>query len=80
MNQFDMDNSCISLVKLVKENMNDPDSFQHVETTYEDKGIGVGFYVHMKYRGNNAFGGVVTEIVSADANYIGNSIEIIDSN
>ncbi|MFB0925110.1 MAG: hypothetical protein QMB65_07490, partial [Vicingaceae bacterium] len=45
------------LVDLVKRNMNDPDSFEHDETISTVKLNHA--IVFMKYRGKNAFGGIV---------------------
>jgi len=63
------------LVRLVKENMNDPKSFEHVETRYlriqtqehiDTVGNGAekdDLYLYMKFRGNNAFGAkILTEV------------------
>lgn len=69
-NQFSpWDGSHINLVKMVKEKMNNPKSFEHVETTYENKGYKKGITVLMTYRGTNAFGAVVTNQVIADIDY-----------
>lgn len=58
------DGSNRGLIKAVKQSMNDPKSFEHVETRHwvlkNDTVI-----VKMTYRGKNAFGGVVTERVTA---------------
>ncbi len=64
-----------SVVKLVKGSMNDPDSFEHVETRtgyYENN----SFIVSMKYRGKNAFGGVITKYVDVKVDYSGNVISV----
>lgn len=58
------DGSNRELVKLVKSAMNDPKSFEHVETRFIDRGNGLSLF--MTYRGKNAFGGVVTNKVSAE--------------
>ncbi len=55
------------LVELVKENMNDPKSFEHIETKYKDTSDGLDLY--MKFRGKNAFGGLVINEVNAHADY-----------
>lgn len=52
-----------ALIKHVQDRMNDPESFQHVQTLYVDRGEFL--QVSMKYRGKNAFGGTVTESVQA---------------
>ncbi|MFP9114436.1 hypothetical protein ACLI1A_10875 [Flavobacterium sp. RHBU_3] len=70
-NRADFEESCLSswdgsnreLVKIVKKNMNDPDSFEHVETSYKlynDYAV-----VIMQFRGKNAFNGTVLNSVTA---------------
>jgi len=59
----------------IKENMNDPESFEHIETTYFDKGDYL--VVIMKFRGKNAFGGKVINYVRAKVDLDGNVIKIL---
>ena len=66
--------SCPALVQYVKQRMNDPESFQHVETRYVDKGDYM--IVFMTYRGRNAFSGVVTQTVQAKARLNGTVTEV----
>jgi len=70
------DGSHIQLEKLIKKAMNDPDSYEHVESGYIDNGDSV--IVQTTYRGKNAFGGVVKNFVRARVNLDGDIIEIID--
>lgn len=58
------DGSNRELVKLVKSAMNDPKSFEHVETRFIDRGNSLKLF--MTYRGKNAFNATVTNKVSAD--------------
>ena len=58
------DGSHIELKNYIKRNMNDPSSFQHVETLYSDKGDYL--VVQMTFRGKNAFGGLVLNSVTAN--------------
>jgi len=58
------DGSHIELTKLIKEGMKNPDSYDHVETKYSDKGNHL--IVITQYRGTNSFGAVVTESVIAE--------------
>lgn len=75
-NQFSSwDGSHKYLTRLVKENMHNPDSFEHVSTYYND--LGDKIRVTMKYRGSNAFGAIVTEQISADFDLYGNFIQLI---
>lgn len=58
------DGSNRELVKLVKSGMNDPKSFEHVETRFRDNGDSLSLV--MTFRGKNAFNATVTNKVSAD--------------
>lgn len=69
------DGSFPSVVKFVKNSMNDPESFEHVESRtgfYEKE----SFIVSMKYRGKNPFGGVITKYIDVKLDYSGNVISI----
>lgn len=64
-----------NLERLIKKNMNDPDSYEHDSTVYWDKG---GYLIiKTTYRGKNSFGGVVRESIKAKAAIDGRIIEII---
>ena len=64
--QFDKwDGAHIKLKQLVKRSMNDPKSFENVQTRYNDNGDHL--ILHMVFRGKNAFGGVVTHRAYAEA-------------
>jgi hypothetical protein len=69
------DGSHYYLVDLLKKNMNDADSFEHMETKYTDNGDGLK--IIMKYRGKNAFGGKIINYVTAESDYKSNQINII---
>ena len=60
------DGSNPELVEYVKSRMNDPNSFEHVETKFYEHDGGDKLRIVMTYRGKNGFGGVVTERVGAD--------------
>lgn len=69
------DGSHNGLVKVVKANLKDPSSFEHVKTQYADK---YNFLVvTMQYRGKNSFGAIVTEEVVAKTDMDGNVLDII---
>lgn len=70
------DGSHIELTKIIKKAMNDPDSYEHVETVYWDMTDHV--VVRTTYSGKNAFGGRVKNWVKAKADNNGNIIEIIE--
>lgn len=70
------DGSHRGLTKAIKASMNDPDSYDHVETVYSD--MGDYLVVRTTFRGKNAFGGVVKNWVKAKVDLNGNVIEIIE--
>ena len=75
-NQFSTwDGSHRGLTAFIKKSMNDPDSYDHVETVYWDKGSYL--IVKTTFRGKNAFGGVVKNSVTAKVDLDGNVVEII---
>ena len=57
------DGSHRELTKVIKSNLRDPDTYEHIETTYEINGDSVN--VMTKYRAKNGFGGHVVETVTA---------------
>ncbi|WP_353120956.1 tetratricopeptide repeat protein [Dysgonomonas capnocytophagoides] len=68
------DGSHRNLEKWLKNNMNDPKSFEHVETTYTDKGDYL--LVYMKYRGKNSFGAKVLQTVIGTVDLNGNVLSV----
>ena len=70
------DGSHINLTQAIKQAMNDPKSYEHVETVYWD--MNDHLIVQTKYRGNNAFGGKVLGMVKAKVSLDGQILEIID--
>ena len=56
--------------------MNDPGSYEHVETVYGD--MGNHLVVRTTFRGKNAFGGVVSNWVKAKTDLDGNVLEVIE--
>ena len=74
-NQFSpWDGSHIKLTKKIKEQMNDPDSFEHIETRFKD--LGNEIVVQESFRGKNAFGGLVINKVIATVDIGGNVLTI----
>lgn len=70
------DGSHRALEKAIKETMNDPDSYKHVETKYGDHGDYLTLTT--KVRGKNAFGGVITSTVRARVGIDGGDLRIYD--
>ncbi len=69
------DGSHVKLTKIIKNAMNDPKSYEHVETKYWD--MGEYLIVQTKYRGKNVFGGKVLGMVKAKVSLNGDLIEVI---
>lgn len=70
------DGSHYNLERTIKAAMNDPDSYEHVNTGYVDDGDSLR--VQTTYRGRNALGGVVTERVTARVSMSGEVLEILE--
>lgn len=68
-----------NLEKMVKESMNDPESYEHVQTTYS---IVDGNHLRVRtvFSGKNAFGGRVKNTVLAETDFDGRVIRIISQN
>ena len=62
-------------VKLIKKSMNDPESYDHVETKYTDLSKN-GLKVFTKFRGKNLYGGVVTQTYVTFIDTLGNVTKI----
>jgi hypothetical protein len=69
------DGSHRALTEYIKNRMNDPQSYEHGETRYTDKGDYL--IVTTTYRGKNGFGGVVKCWISAKCDLDGHVLEII---
>ena len=69
------DGSHRGLTNLIKENMGDPDSYEHIDTKFRDDGKTI--FVITKFRGINAFGGKVINTVSAVVDFEGNVLRIV---
>lgn len=63
-----------SLVQEIKKQMKDPDSFEHIETSYSN--IKSKLIVEMKYSGINSFNTRVIQEVTATVDFDGNVIRI----
>lgn len=70
------DGSHSTLKRVVKENMKDPSSFDHIKTNYEDNGSYI--LVQMSYRGKNSFGAKVIQTTTAKIDLDGNIISILE--
>jgi hypothetical protein len=71
----------MQLYNFLKENLRDPNSLEHVETSYKRKKDAKNNYsgvivVNMKYRAKNGFGGYNVELISADCDLDGNILKI----
>jgi len=70
------DGSHINLTKHIKDSMNNPKSYEHVKTNYWDKKDFL--IVTTTFRGENAFGGIVTNVIRAKISLDGQIFEIIE--
>jgi hypothetical protein len=71
------DGSHVNLTTAIKNSMNDPGSYEHVETRYTD--FGSHLIVKTTFRGNNAFGGKILNQVTAKIDMEGNILEVFRS-
>jgi len=63
------------LERIVKAALNDPDSYDHEETTYRDQGDQL--WIRMRFRSRNMMGGMVRHQVMALADLDGNILEVL---
>ncbi|MCP4748304.1 MAG: hypothetical protein GY874_19530 [Desulfobacteraceae bacterium] len=70
------DGSHQDLTKLIKQSMNDPDSYKHEKTVYWD--MKDHLIVKTTFRGKNAFGGVVKNWVKAKCDLDGYVIAVLE--
>lgn len=68
------DGSHVKLTRYIKEHMKDPDSYDHVETRFGDKGDHI--LVVTKYRGKNSFGALVVQATTATVDFNGNILSV----
>ncbi|MGE8499388.1 MAG: hypothetical protein ACN6O6_17945 [Pseudomonas sp.] len=71
------DGSHRTFERLIKQTMNDPDSYEHVETRFADNGDYIRVFT--KFRGKNAFGGMVVDSATADFTITGDLIRIVEN-
>ncbi len=70
------DGSHTNLTKLLKNNLHNPDSYEHVETLYKDEGEYI--IVQTRYRAKNVLGGKVLGKVKIKASLTGEILEILE--
>lgn len=73
-NQFTAMGSHNNLETLIISEMNDPESYEHIETTYTD--LGELLVVTTTFRGKNAFGAKVKQSIQAEVDLNGNIIKV----
>lgn len=71
-----IDGSHSGLARYIKKSMNDPSSYEHVETKYWDRGDHL--VVATTFRGKNAFGGLVLNTLRAKVNLDGQVLAIME--
>ncbi len=67
--------SHINFARIVKEALNNPSSFEHVDTKYIDNGDTLNLI--MTYRGSNTFGAIITSRIRAESNTLTCKVEKI---
>ncbi|MDR0228197.1 MAG: hypothetical protein LBI72_03945 [Flavobacteriaceae bacterium] len=70
------DGSHIELTQQIKQAMNDPDSYEHIETKFWD--VNDHLVIRTVYSGKNAFGGRVKNAIKVKATYDGKILEVIE--
>lgn len=65
-----------NLESLIEKNLKDPDSYEHIETGYFDRGDHL--IVQTKYRARNGFGGMTVGYIKAKTSLDGKILEIIE--
>ena len=68
------DGSHRNLTRYIKQKMNDPDSYEHIQTTWLDKKNYI--LVQTECRGKNAFGAKIINVVTAKVDLDGNILQI----
>ena len=61
---------------MIKDSMNDPDSYKHAETKFHADGDDY-LIVTTRFRGRNVFGGIVLQTLTAKVDLYGNVLEIL---
>lgn len=64
----------IYLEKYIKDDLKDPESYEHIETTYRDNGETLT--VKMRYRAKNSFGGYVVSQAVAETKIDGTLLSV----
>lgn len=72
------DQECWVIQDWVKARLSDPESYEHIESTFIDQGSHA--YVALKYRAKNGFGGFEIRVVEANVSWNCGLIEILSSN
>lgn len=74
--QFNYDGMHFTVAYMVQDNLNDPDSFEHIETVYEEKKDHL--LILMKYRASNVFNAKIKkEILVRVTKDTGTVLEIV---
>ena len=64
------------LIKIVKDNMNDPSSFKYVSNTKAF--MGKDLIIDMVFRGKNGFGAIVEQSIKCRVSYADDSVTVIE--
>lgn len=69
------DGSHIKLTEKIKESLNDPKSYEHIETTYRD--LDSFLIINTTFTAKNGFGGTLKKEVSVVSDTLGNITDVI---
>ena len=69
------DGSHIKLTEKIKQSLNDPKSYEHIETTYRD--LDSFLIINTTFTAKNAFGGTLKKEVSVVSDTLGNITDVI---
>jgi UPF0716 family protein affecting phage T7 exclusion len=68
------DGSHHGVERAIKARMNDPDSYEHVQTRFKDEGSYI--LVYTQFRGKNAFNAKIMSVASAKVDFSGNVLDL----
>lgn len=74
--EFWLDGSHYNLTRAIKSSLNDPKSYEHVQTTYQDKGDYL--IITTDYRAKNVFGALILKQIVAKVAIDGTILEVLE--
>lgn len=74
------DGSCRPVEQLIKKQLNDPGSYEHVETRYRPNADTSAFTVYTQFRAKNGFGALMLTAYQAEVSYNGTVLSLEEMN